>query len=129
MTFKKFEDILAWQKAQDIAKQLFVSLKLSKEFGFKDQITRSAISVSNNIAEGFERSSDADFKRFLFIAKGSCAETKSMLYLAESLLLLDGEACVQLRNQCDEVSRMLVSLIKSLSKQVPRGAGASVSSD
>ena len=56
-----------------------------KDYGFRDQVCRAVVSISNNIAEGFERGSDADFARFLVIAKGSSGEVKSMLYLAEKL--------------------------------------------
>ena len=82
MAIQKFEDIIAWQKAQDFSVIIYSVFGLSKDFGFKDQISRAAISISNNIAEGFDRSSDADFNRFLYIALGSCSEVRSMLYLA-----------------------------------------------
>ncbi len=85
MAIQKFEDIIAWQKAQDLAVVIYNIFKGSKDFAFKDQICRAVISISNNIAEGFDRSSDADFSRLLFIALASCSETKSMLYLAEKL--------------------------------------------
>ena len=67
MKILKFEDIIAWQKAQDLAINIYTVFGSLKDFGFKGQIYRAAISVSNNIAEGFDRSSDADFSRFLFI--------------------------------------------------------------
>ncbi len=68
MIIQKFEDIIAWQKAQDFAVNIYSNFKELKDFGFKDQICRAVVSVSNNIAEGFERNSDAEFKRFLYIS-------------------------------------------------------------
>jgi four helix bundle protein len=68
MAIQKFEDVIAWQKAQDLAIIIYTIFRPSKDFGFKDQICRSVVSISNNIAEGFDRSSNADFSRFLFIA-------------------------------------------------------------
>jgi len=85
MAIQKFEDIIAWQKAQELAVEIYTVFSVSKDYGFKDQITRAAVSISNNIAEGFDRSSDADFGRFLYIALASCSEVKSMLYLAEKI--------------------------------------------
>ena len=91
MQIVKFEDIIAWQKAQDLAVEVYKVFKESKDFGFRDQICRATVSISNNIAEGFDRSSNADFKRFLFISLASCSEVRSMLYLAERLNYLDKE--------------------------------------
>ncbi len=76
MAIQKFKDIIAWQKAQDLPTEIYLIFGLSKDFGFKDQVTRAAISISNNIAEGFDRSSDADFSRFLYFALGSCSEVR-----------------------------------------------------
>jgi four helix bundle protein len=114
MAIQKFEEIIAWQKAQDLALCIYQCFIDCKDFGFKDQITRAAVSVSNNIAEGFERGSKADFKRFLFIAKGSVSEIKSMLYLAEKLAYLHPEKTNQLMEQADEIRRILSGLINAL---------------
>jgi len=70
---------------------IYQVLKDNRDFGFKDQIQRASVSIKNNIAEGFERSSDAEFKRFLFISKGSCGEVRSMLYLAKGLNYITNE--------------------------------------
>jgi four helix bundle protein len=82
MKIDQFEDILAWQKAKAMTLRVYSSLKDLKDFGLKDQLCRASVSIMNNIAEGFERKSDNEFKHFLFIAKGSCGEVCSMLYLA-----------------------------------------------
>ncbi|MFH1050798.1 MAG: four helix bundle protein [bacterium] len=84
MIIIRFEDIIAWQKAQDLAVEIYHIFKQNKDYGFRDQILRAVVSISNNIAEGFERNSDNDFVRFLFISKSSCSEVKSMLYLSKS---------------------------------------------
>jgi len=71
MKIERFEDILAWQKAKEMSLSINSLFKELKDFGFKDQICRASVSVMNNIAEGFERRSDNEFKHFLFVAKGS----------------------------------------------------------
>lgn len=76
MKVTSFEDLIAWQKAQDLAVLIYGEFKEIRDFSFKDQICRAAVSVSNNIAEGFERHTNKDFIRFLFIARGSCSEVK-----------------------------------------------------
>lgn len=91
MTIQQFEDLVAWQKAQDLAVVIYAKFSNLKDFGFKDQICRAVVSVSNNIAEGFERNSDADFIRFLVIARSSCGEVKSILYLSQRLKFIDEE--------------------------------------
>lgn len=68
----------------------------------------------SNIAEGFERASAADFARFLSIARGSAAEVRSQLYLAEELKYLEPAVSAELRGLCDEIRKMLVALRRSL---------------
>ena len=114
MTIQKFEDVIAWQKSQDLAVRIYHSLSGVKDFGFKDQICRAAVSISNNIAEGFDRSSNADFVRFLYISLASCSEVKSMLYLAEKLYYLPNSEAEKLRVKSTETSRIITGLIKSL---------------
>ena len=114
MQIVKFEDIVAWQKAQDLAVDIYSLFKDSRDFGFRDQICRASTSISNNIAEGFDRSSNADFKRFLFISLASCSEVKSMLYLGERLSYLDKDNAEQLRQNCVEISKIINGFIKSL---------------
>jgi len=114
MKVKCFEELIAWQKAQDLSVCIYTEFQKSKDFGFRDQILRSAVSVSNNIAEGFDRSSKADFKRFLYIALASCSECKSMLYLAERINYIDNKTALILRQQTVEVSKIITGLIKSL---------------
>lgn len=115
MAIEKFEDIIAWQKAQDMAVEIYTLFKHTRDYSFKDQICRAAVSISNNIAEGFNRSSDADFSRFLYISLGSCSEVKSMLYLASRLGYITDEEKLYLIEKANETSRILRGLIKSLS--------------
>jgi four helix bundle protein len=115
-TIKCFEEIIAWQKAQDLAILIDDHFGELKNFSFKDQIIRASVSVSNNIAEGFDRGSDAEFRRFLFIARGSCSETKSMCYLAQRKKYITETECQKLLSLCSEVSKLTNGLINALSK-------------
>lgn len=114
MTIQKFEDLKVWQKAQDLAVQIYDSFSQSKDFGFRDQITRASVSISNNIAEGFERGSNADFKRFLYFSPASNSELRSMLYLSERLKYLTHQKSHDLISQTNEVSKMLYAFIRSM---------------
>ena len=114
MGIQKFEDIIAWQKAQHYALDIYTLFKNIKDYSFRDQICRAAVSISNNIAEGFDRSSHAEFSRFLYIALGSCSETKSMLYLAEKLLYIDMKQKEELLNKGNDISKIIRGLIKSI---------------
>jgi len=114
MKIEKFEDIIAWEKAKSLTLKIYLHLKDLKDFAFRDQICRASVSIMNNIAEGFERKSDNEFKHFLFIAKGSCGEVRSMLYLAKALNYMHEEEYLVLFNLSCEVSKMLSGLIKSL---------------
>src|SRR5205814_1408888 len=82
---EKFEDFIAWQKARSLTREIYKITNLpafSRDFGLKDQIRRAAVSIMSNIAEGFERGRPSEFHQFLSIAKGSCAELRSQLYIA-----------------------------------------------
>jgi four helix bundle protein len=116
---QRFEDIKAWQKAQDFAVEIYANFSVIKDYGFKDQICRAAVSISNNIAEGFDRSSNADFIRFLFIATGSCSEVRSMLYLAERLNFIDIQTKNNLLDKSNEISKIIRGLINSMKNTPP----------
>jgi len=114
MAIQKFEDIIAWQKAQELAIDIYSAFKLCKDFSFRDQICRAVVSISNNIAEGFDRSSNADFSRFLYIAIGSGSEVKSMLYLAPKLNYISDNSNIELLKKVNDISKIIRGLIKSM---------------
>ena len=116
MRIYHFEEIEAWKKSQIVTVQIYKLLQGNLDYGFKNQIQRAAISISNNIAEGFERGSDADFRRFLFISLGSCSEVKSMIYIAHQLHYLTYEDAIQMRKDLSEISRMIKGFIRTLDK-------------
>lgn len=116
MWIKRFEDIIAWQKAQDLAVEVYSVFKNVKYFGFRDQITRASVSISNNIEEGFDRGIDADFIRFLNFARTSCNEVKSMAYLAYRLDYITKEVRDQFLERCEEESKIILGRINSLNK-------------
>jgi four helix bundle protein len=114
MAIQRFEDIVAWQKAQDYAVEIYKVFGIIKDYGFRDQICRAAVSISNNIAEGFDRSSNAEFIRFLYIALASCSEVKSMLYLAVRLDYINENKKEKLVENGAEISKIIRGLIKSM---------------
>ena len=92
---KKFEDLIAWQKARTLTKAIYKLSSdgsFSRDFPLRDQIRKSAISVMSNVAEGFERGRPREFNQFLSIAKASCAELRSQLYIAHDVEHLEEEA-------------------------------------
>jgi len=115
MKFEKFEDIIAWQKSQNLVVECYGYFRNLRDYSFRDQIQRAAVSVMNNNAEGFERMGNKEFKKFLYIAKGSCGEVRSMLYLAEKLDYINKKQFDLLTAQTIEISKMLSGLIKTLS--------------
>ena len=114
MKIDRFEDIIAWQKSKELTILIYSLLRESKDFSFRDQIQRAAVSVMNNIAEGFERKSNNEFKQFLYIAKGSCGEVRSMLYLANELKKITNEEFTKSHELSEEIYRVLSGFIKSL---------------
>jgi len=114
MKIEKFENIIVWQKSIELAKIVYIKFRECKDFGFRDQTQRAVVSISNNIAEGFEKGTNKDFKKFLFIAKGSCGEVRSMMYLAIELGYLDKETFDEIYKRTIEISKMLSGFIKKL---------------
>ena len=113
MLIQSFEEAKVWQKAQELAILVYTIFKNSKDYGFKDQMQRAAVSVSNNIAEGFERQTNKELVRFLYVAKGSSGETRSMNHLGKKLDYITIEQYEQIQNLCLEISKMLAGFIKS----------------
>lgn len=114
MKIARFEDILSWQKSKELAIEVYALFKNEKDFSFRNQIERASVSVMNNIAEGFERQTNKEFKQFLYIAKGSCGEVRSMLILAKELNKIEGESYKRLSGLSLEISKLLSGLIKTL---------------
>ena len=117
--FSSFEEIISWQKARELNKDIYFitndNNSFSKDFGLRDQIRRSSISISSNIAEGFERETTKEFIRFLYIAKASAGEFRSQLYLAFDLKYINNEKFETLKLKVNEVSKLISGLIKYLS--------------
>ena len=107
MGIQKSEDLITWQKAQGLAIEIYATFRGSRDYGFRDQICRAVVSVSNNIAEGFDRISNADFSRFLYFSIASCSEVKSILHLAESFKYITPEQKSILLEKSEEVSKII----------------------
>ena len=110
---KRFEDLIAWQKARLLTKAIYAETKqglFARDFGLRDQIRRAVVSIMANVAEGFEKGTSAEFHNFLRIAKGSCAEVRSQLYVAYDAEYLSEEKFAQLLAQAEEVARVLGGL-------------------
>jgi four helix bundle protein len=114
MRIEKFEDILAWQKAKELNILIYKNFGNIRDYGFKDQICRAAVSIMNNIAEGFERKGDKEFKNFLFISKASCGEVGSMLHLALELNYINKDIFDRMFNMSIEISKIISGFIKTL---------------
>ena len=117
MAYESYENLEVWQKSCQLAVELHRLLSDCKDFGLKDQMTRAAVSIASNIAEGAERGSSADFIRFLHIAKGSAAELRTQIYIAAKLgTILPKNKIKHLIAELISISSMLHCLIKSLTQ-------------
>lgn len=115
--FKKFEEIKAWQKARIATKKVYEitsNERFVKDFGLRDQIRRSCVSIMANIAEGQGRNSDKEFANFLNFAHGSIAETQSHLYIALDLDYLNQSSFQEIYDLLEEVAKMTMALMKHL---------------
>jgi len=119
-TIERFEDLIAWQKSRLLTQEIYQVTRIgefSKDFGLRDQIQRAAVSIMSNIAEGFERGGRAEFHQFLAVAKASCAEVRSQLYVALDVGYLDKESFDRLIEKGEEVGRIIGGLRASVGRQ------------
>jgi four helix bundle protein len=119
MKILRFEDSIAWQKSQELVFRMYAMCRHLRDFSFRDQLQRASLSVMNNIAEGFERNTNKELLYFMYIAKGSCAETRSMLYMAIRLAYVSEKEGRKLIEDTEEISRILSGFIKKLSFKKP----------
>jgi four helix bundle protein len=110
---EKFEDLIVWQESVKLSIELYRQLKNCKDFGLRDQMQRSAVSIPSNIAEGFERKSNKEFIQFLYISLGSCAELRTQLYIAEKTEIIQSSTCKAFLESTKSISAMLRSLIET----------------
>ena len=119
MKVQRFEDLEAWQIARELTNQIYTITKkesICRDFGFVDQIRRAAISIMHTIAEGFERGTNKDFAKYVFIARGSAGEVRSMLYVALDQDYLTGETFEQCHELSIRCSHLCWGLIKHFKK-------------
>jgi four helix bundle protein len=117
---KKFEDLIAWEKARELTKEIYTITRqgdFAKDYGLAGQMQRAAVSIMSNIAEGFERGGRGEFQQFLSIAKASCAELRSQLYVALDIGYVDQNRFSKLLEQAEEVGRIVGGLRVSVERQ------------
>ena len=110
----KFEDLEVWKRSARLSTEAYKTLNTLKDYGFKDQITRSGLSIPSNIAEGMERNSNKEKARFLDIAKGSAAELPTQTYIGIEIGYIPKKIGNHWISETKEISAMLVSLIKAI---------------
>jgi four helix bundle protein len=117
----KFEELIAWQRSRELTREVYLCTRsgaFARDFGLCNQIQRASVSIMSNIAEGFERGRRKEFHQFLSVAKSSCAEVRSQLYVALDVGYIGQERFDQLQSLADEVGRILGGLRKQVEKQI-----------
>ena len=117
---EKFEDLIAWQKARELTKQIYVitgKKPFSADFGLREQIQKASVSIMSNLAEGFERGSTSEFHQSIVIAKASCAEVRSQLYTSLDIGHITKEEFDVVNSHAIEVARIIGGLKVSVNKQ------------
>ena len=117
---KRFEELIAWQKARVLTREIYEVTEhgsFARDYGLKDQIRRAAVSIMSNIAEGFERGRPSEFHQFLSIAKGSCAELRSQLYIALDTHHIREDVFNGLMSQASEVAQIVGGLRVAVQRQ------------
>ncbi len=109
----RFEDLEVWKRAARLSANIYQELNGLKDYGFKDQITRSGLSIPSNVAEGFERESQRECLTFPSYAKGSCGELRSQIYIGMDVGYIDKEVGEVWLRETNEISSMLSGLIKT----------------
>jgi len=116
MIIERFEDIEAWKEARTLVKEIYQFFGDVKDYGFRDQIQRAAVSVMSNIAEGFDRGSNREFIKFLIIARGSVSEVRSLGYAALDIGYIDEEIFNKISNRCLKLASLINGFIRYLKR-------------
>lgn len=117
MIAKRFEDLIFWQKARVLTKLIYLYTRkseFSRDYGLRDQIQRSTVSVMSNIAEGFGRGGNNELTQFLFVSKGSLAEVQSQLYVAIDLGYITASEFEKAHDLTEEISRLMNAFVKKV---------------
>ena len=115
-----FEDLDVWRRSKSLSADIYLRLGKLKDLGFRDQITRSGLSIPSNIAEGFERESVKECINFLSYAKGSCGELRTQIYIGKEIGYIQDDAAGKWIRETEEISSMIKGLIKSKRSQLDR---------
>jgi four helix bundle protein len=117
-----FEDLIIWQKAQELAAKIYQLADsnkfIVKDFTLKDQLKSASISISDNIAEGFEYNNNPDFHRFLRIAKGSCGEIRNKILFVKRLNYIEEKTGIALNEEAKQLGRQIGELIKKVKQKI-----------
>ena len=114
----KFEDLDVWKRSARMSAEIYMAMADLKDYGFKDQICRSGLSVPSNIAEGMDRISQKEFLQFLRYAKGSCAELRTQIYIGQEIGYIEKPMAQAWIQESKEISSMLVGLMKTVQSRI-----------
>ena len=112
-----FEDLEVWKRSARLSADIYKTLANLKDFGFKDQITRSGLSIPSNIAEGSERETNKERANFLNYSKGSAGELRTQIYIGMDIGYIDSKQGKEWLKETEEIFKMLYGLIKSIKTQ------------
>ncbi|MCH7479107.1 MAG: four helix bundle protein [SAR324 cluster bacterium] len=121
---RRFEEIEAWQNARELTRAIYACARtgnFSRDFGLRDQICRASVSIMSNIAEGFERGGNAEFRQFLAVAKGSVAEVEAQLYVARDQEYITQAQFETMQALAQSTKRQIAGFMNYLSKTTLRG--------
>ena len=110
---EKFEDLKVWKEGMRLAVELYKALESCRDYGLRDQLQRAAVSIPSNIAEGYERNLNKEFIQFLYIAKGSCAELRTRLYIARETEVIEQKIASDFLEKTQKIAAMLYKLIQT----------------
>jgi len=114
---RSFKDLEIWKRGIKLVENIYAATQnFPKEeiYGLASQLRRAAVSVPSNIAEGFSRASNREYKQFLYVSRGSCAEVITQIIISRNLNYMEGGKADILLNETEEISKMTMSLIKKL---------------
>jgi len=119
IAIQRFEDIESWKKGRELTRRVYAqsdSGKFARDFGLRDQMRRSSVSIMSNIAEGFERDGNKEFRQYLYVAKGSAGEFRSLLYVALDAGYIDQSVFDELTAMARDAIRLLDGFIRYLDR-------------